>query len=91
MANQQGFGPYIPTVDMIDFRTRQINYDTLEKDTIFSTLVKDRTLIAIDRYKNSNTNNQVWMYKVINGEHSPPTYLDLEMEIWTFFSLYLEN
>ena len=91
MANQQGFGPYIPTVDMIDFRTRQINYDTLEKDTIFSTLAKDRTLIAIDRYKNSKTNNQVWMYKVINGEHSHPTYLDLEMEIWTFFSLYLEN
>lgn len=91
MTNQQGYGPYIPTVDMIDFRTRQINYDTRQQDTLFSNSAIDKTLIAIDRYKNSKTNNQVWMYKIINGGHGHPTYLDLEKEIWTFFSLYLDD
>ena len=91
MANQQGYGAYLPTVDMIDLRTRQINYDMRKRDTILSKSPKDKTLIAIDRYINSKTNNQVWMYKVINGGHGYPTYLDLEKEIWRFFSLYLEN
>ena len=91
MANQQGYGAYLPTVDMIDLRTRQINYDMRKRDTILSKSPKDKTLIAIDRYINSKTNNQVWMYKVINGGHGYPNYLDIEKEIWRFFSLYLEN
>ena len=90
MNDSQGYGPYLSTKAMINFRLKQIQYDKVIRDTINSPDSNEKTLVAIEKYSSSKSNNQVWMYSYVNGGHSYPDYLNLEEEIWNFFNLYLE-
>ena len=90
MNDSQGYGPYLPTKAMINFRLNQIQYDKLIRDTVKSTNSNENTLVAIEKYSSTKSNNQVWMYTYLNGGHGYPDYLNLEEQIWSFFSLYLK-
>ncbi len=90
MNDSQGYGPYLSTKAMINFRLKQIQYDKVIRDTINSPDLNEKTLVAIEKYSSSKSNNQVWMYSYVDGGHSYPDYLNLEEEIWNFFNLYLE-
>jgi poly(3-hydroxybutyrate) depolymerase len=90
MKDSQGYGPYLPTKSMINFRLNQIQYDKLIRDTVKSSNSNENTLVAIEKYSSTKSNNQVWMYTYLNGGHSYPDYLNLEEQIWSFFSQYLK-
>ena len=90
MANTQGYGPYLSTPQMYDFRIAQNGGQMDSKDTMVSPDSKDNTSISIQRYINDETKNRVWIYRVENGGHGHPDYLIIGEEIWGFFSIYLE-
>lgn len=89
MNNIQGYGPYLPTETMLNFRVQQIQYENVIRDTLRSHNLNENTLVAIEKYSSTHSNNQVWMYSYLNGGHGYPKYLNLEEEIWSFFKLYL--
>tara|TARA_B100000963_G_scaffold327246_1_gene314854 strand:+ start:4695 stop:5591 length:897 start_codon:yes stop_codon:yes gene_type:complete len=90
MENTQGYGPYLPTQAMLNFRLQQIQYENVIRDTIRSPDLNENTLIAIEKYSSALSNNQIWMYSYLKGGHGYPNYLNLEEEIWNFFELYLD-
>tara|TARA_X000000950_G_scaffold39724_2_gene42848 strand:+ start:31993 stop:32958 length:966 start_codon:yes stop_codon:yes gene_type:complete len=89
LENKQGYGAYLPTQKMVDFRLKQIQYDAVIRDTVRSADPNEKTLVSIDKYSNAQSKNQIWMYSYENGGHGHPDYLDLEEEIWRFFDLYI--
>jgi polyhydroxybutyrate depolymerase len=91
MLNQQGYGAYLSTEAMLDFRIKQIKYNQKMSDTLFNPSKNDPQFVSVDRYINTVSNEQVWMYKVINGGHGYPAYIHLEERIWDFFSLYIND
>jgi polyhydroxybutyrate depolymerase len=91
MKNLQGYGPYLPTKAMLDFRVTQNGCVPSETDTLFSDDLKQDTYVVREKYINEVTGNQVWMYSVINGGHDYPNYINLAQEIWNFFSQYLNK
>lgn len=91
MSNLQGYGPYLPTKDMFDFRIAQNDCEFSKRDTLYNTQVKQDSYVIKEEFINNITNNQVWMYTVVNGDHGFPKYLNLEQEIWNFFNIYIKN
>ena len=89
LDDKQGYGPYLPTQAMIDFRLKQIKYNSLTHDTIRSSDPKEKTLVSIKKFSNSVSNNRIWMYSYLNGGHGYPDYLKLEEQIWMFFNYYV--
>tara|TARA_B100001057_G_scaffold421798_1_gene442951 strand:+ start:88 stop:369 length:282 start_codon:yes stop_codon:yes gene_type:complete len=61
MNDTQGYGPYLPTKAMINFRLNQIQYDKVIRDTLKSSNSNENTLVAIEKYSSTKSNNQVWM------------------------------
>jgi len=90
MNDSQGYGPYLSTKAMINFRLKQIQHDKVIRDTIISPDSNEKTLVAIEKYSSSKSDNQVWMYSYLNGGHGYPNYLNLEEKIFSFFNFYLE-
>ena len=91
MTDSQGYGPYISTKSMINFRLKQIQHDKVIRDTLISSDSDDKTLVAIEKYSSSISKNQVWMYSYLNGGHGYPDYLNLEEQIFSFFNIYLDK
>lgn len=90
LENIQGYGPYLPTKAMLNFRLKQIQYESVIRDTIRSPDLNENTVVAIEKYSSKHSKNQVWMYSYLNGGHEYPNYLNLEEEVWSFFKLYLK-
>ena len=76
---------------MINFRLKQIQHDKVIRDTIISPDSNEKTLVAIEKYSSSKSDNQVWMYSYLNGGHGYPDYLNLEEQIFSFFNIYLDK
>ena len=91
MIDSQGYGPYISTKSMINFRLKQIQHEKVTRDTLISPDSNEKTLVAIDKYSSSISENQVWMYSYLNGGHGYPDYLNLEEQIFSFFNMYLDK
>lgn len=91
MSDSQGYGPYISTKSMINFRLKQIQHDKVIRDTLISPDSNEKTLVAIEKYSSSVSENQVWMYSYLNGGHGYPDYLNLEEQIFSFFNIYLDK
>jgi polyhydroxybutyrate depolymerase len=89
LADKEGFGPYLSTKAMLDFRIRLNKCTFAKSDTIRSSSPDETRYVIVDKYTNRKTNNQVWMYTVVNGDHGYPEYLKLENEVWRFFKMYL--
>lgn len=87
--NTQGYGPYLSTQEMIDFRLKQIKHFKVSLDTIRSTDLNETTFVTIEKYSAAQSQEQVWMLSYVNGGHGYPDYLNLENRIWEFFQLYL--
>lgn len=90
MKDTQGYGPYLPTQNMYDFRIAQNGGQLASKDTIVSLNSESQTSISVHKYMNDGTKKQIWIYRVENGGHGHPAYLNIAEEIWKFFSLYIE-
>ena len=91
MKDLQGYGPYLPTEMMLDFRIAQNGVTLSKTDTLFSQKPKDDSYIVKAKYSNKDSKNQVLMYRVINGGHDYPPYINMAEEIWRFFSDYVNQ
>ncbi len=89
MNDSQGYGAYLSTEKMLSFRIKQNNATLFSCDTIVNPEKSDTTSVIIQKYINSNSKNQVWMYKVVNGGHGYPDYINLSQEIWNFFNHFI--
>lgn len=89
MNDTQGYGAYLPSETMFDFRIAQNEATLSSNDTIVSLIPNDTSSVVIQKYLNNNTNNQVWLYRVINGGHGHPSYINLGQEIWNFFTHFI--
>ena len=89
MEDKQGYGPYLSTKAMLEFRVAQNQCTLATTETIKSPNKEDDTYITIQKYLNKSTHNDLWMYIVENGGHGSPQYLNLGEEIWHFFKSYL--
>ena len=89
--NDDGWGVYLDIPSTIDFFVNQNNLTEM----IFSELPdlnpNDGSTIESYIYNSPNSNNEVWLYKVIGGGHDWPGAwgnmdVNISEEIWRFFS-----
>jgi polyhydroxybutyrate depolymerase len=89
--NDDGWGVYLGIPSTIDFFVTQNNLT----DMIFSELPdinpNDGSTIESYIYASPNSNNEVWLYKVIGGGHDWPGAwgnmdVNISEEIWKFFN-----
>ena len=89
--NNDGWGVYLDIPSTIDFFVNQNNLT----DLIFSELPdldpNDGSVIESYIYSSNSSNNEIWLYKVIDGEHDWPGAwgnmdVNISQEIWRFFS-----
>ena len=90
MKDEQGYGPYLPTKEMLDFHVAKNRCSIAKKDTLMGNTQIEDDFIIREKYKNTSNHNQVWMYTVQNGGHSIPKYINMAGDVWRFFSLYLD-
>jgi polyhydroxybutyrate depolymerase len=90
MEDKQGYGPYLSTPSMLEFRIAQNEASLAYVNAIDSPEADDITSIKVEKYVNKKSKNDVWMHTVYNGGHSSPEYFNLGQEIWNFFQLYVK-
>lgn len=92
--NEGGWGPYIGIEEGISFWVDANNCTETISSALLDINTSDNSSIIIEKYFNCINNNEVWLYKVLNGGHDWPGEsgnMDIEAaeEVWSFFSQYL--
>jgi polyhydroxybutyrate depolymerase len=90
MQDHQGYGPYLPTKWMLDFRIAQTGCGSPRTDTLVGNPRVEDDYIIRQKFQNTLTGNQVWMYTVKNGRHEIPDYVNFANEVWDFFLQYVK-
>ena len=90
--NNDGWGVYLGIPSTIDFFVNQNNLTDLNFTELPNLDNGDGSIIESYVYSSSNSNNEVWLYKVIGGGHDWPGSegnmdVNISEEIWDFFSL----
>ena len=70
--NEDGWGAYLDIPTIIEYWVNQNNVPNLMIDTIPDSAPWDNSIIERYIYSSENSNNEVWLYKVINGGHDWP-------------------
>ncbi len=88
--NIDGWGPYIGVDEIIQFWSGINLCDSLELDTLPNISVSDGSYIISEKNIDCLNNNEVWLYKVVNGGHDwPGSYGNMDINssltIWEFF------
>jgi len=96
MSNNQRYGAYLGVTEAIQFWVERNNCTQSTIDTLPNINLSDGSFVVRERYTEGVNNNQVWLYKVINGGHDWPGSsgnMDISAteEIWNFFNLALNN
>jgi len=91
VEDTQGYGPYMGVETSIDLWAQLNDCQQILIDTLEDISSADGSIVEWNRHINGINNNQVWLYKVINGGHDWPGSwgnmdVDASREIWTFFS-----
>ena len=91
LDNVDGWGSYLDIPTTINYFAEQNNLPNLTIDTIPDNVPWDNSIIERHIYSSEDLDNEVWLYKVIGGEHDWPGVwgnMDINMseEIWRFFS-----
>ena len=92
--NQGGWGAYIGIEDGIDYWININNCTQTIIDTLPDIFPSDDSFVITEKHINGINNNEVWLYKVVNGGHDWPGVwgnMDINAgeEVWSFFSQYL--
>jgi len=92
--NNDGWGIYLDIPSTIDYFVNQNNLTTMSVENLPDINNNDGSTIESYIYSSTETINEVWLYKVINGGHDwPGAYGNMDVniseEIWRFFSLML--
>ena len=92
--NQGGWGAYIGIEEGIDYWININNCTQTIIDTLPDIFPSDGSFVVTEKHINGINNNEVWLYKVVNGGHDWPGVwgnMDINVgeEVWNFFSQYL--
>ena len=93
MENNDGWGAYLSTLDIIDYWVDINNCQESEDINLPNTDFYDNSYVVNHRYYDCIDGNEVWLYEVINGEHDwPGAYGNMDInaseEIWNFLKNY---
>ena len=92
LFNEDGWGAYLDIPSTIDFFVNQNNLTDVEFSELPDLDSSDGSTIESYIYTSPNSNNEVWLYKVIGGGHDWPGSwggnmdVNISEEIWDFFS-----
>ena len=94
LEDQDGWGPYVGINTAIRFWSELNNCDSVIEDTLVDINTSDGSYIATEKYQNGFNDNEVWLYKIINGGHDwPGAYgnmdIDASQVVWDFFNKFL--
>jgi len=94
MAGGQGWGPYLPTLATFDFFVTKNNCTQTAIDTLPNTNEQDSSFVISEKRTNGINGNQVWLYKVVNGDHDWPGIsgnmdMDATEAVWFFFKGFI--
>ena len=89
--NEDGWGAYLDIPSTIDFFVNQNNLTDVEFSELPDADPNDGSTIESYIYTSPNSNNEVWLYKVIDGGHDWPGAwgnmdVNISEEIWKFFN-----
>jgi len=89
--NADGWGVYLDIPSIIDYWVYQNDLTNLVIDTMPDVSPLDGSIIERHIYSADNANEEVWLYKVIEGGHDWPGSwgnmdINVSDEIWKFFS-----
>ena len=93
LPNNQGYGSYLSTPDLLKFFIEKNKCTQIKVDTIPDTNKQDSSFVISERHFNSINGNEVLFYKVVNGGHDWPGWsgnmdINASREIWNFFKKY---
>ncbi len=94
--NSDGWGEYVGINSIIEL-WRDLNYcNFLTTDTLDNINTSDGSYVITEKYENCIYDNQVWLYKVVNGGHDwPGAYGNMDInasaEVWNFFEQNMHN
>lgn len=91
-----GLEPYLGTLDVIDFWQQQNDCTPTSTETLPDTDTTDGSTVEVIKCTGGTNGNEVWLYKVIGGEHWWPGVsgsmdFDSTETIWSFFSLQISD
>jgi len=94
--NDQGWGAYMGVPATIDLWVQQNNCNQSVIDTLPNINPSDGSIVVHEKYFEGINNNEVWLYKIINGGHDWPGNwgnkdINASEEIWKFFNFAIEN
>ena len=86
--NDQFWGPYLAIDSIMDFWVSVNGLDILNIDTLPNLNNNNKYIISY-KYSSNNSMNEVWLYKHKNSHSWDVDDINLEEEIWDFFTKYV--
>ena len=91
LEDEDGWGPYIGVDIAIQFWSEENNCTVTVLDTLADINTSDGSYVVSENYQSLSNNNEVWLYKVINGGHDWPGVwgnMDINASelVWSFFN-----
>ncbi len=92
--NEDGWGAYPDIPTTIDFWVNANACTDLEIDTLPNISPNDGSYVISEKHLNGINGNEVWLYKIVNGEHDWPGAwgnmdISASVEAWLFFERFL--
>jgi polyhydroxybutyrate depolymerase len=93
IPNNQGYGSYLSTPDLLKFFVEKNKCTQIKVDTIPDINKQDSCFVISERHFNNINGNEVLFYKVVNGGHDWPDWsgnrdINASREVWNFFKKY---
>ena len=91
LEDEDGWGPYIGVDTAIQYWSEINNCSITVLDTLPDINTWDGSYIVTEKYQNGINNNEVWLYKIIDGGHDwPGAYGNMDINasevVWEFFN-----
>jgi len=92
--SKDGWGAYPDIPFTIDYWISSNDCNSTQIDTLPDTNTNDGSYVIRERHLNCIDNNQVWLYKIVNGGHDWPGSsgnMDIQtsQHIWDFFNMFI--
>ncbi|MGB1205953.1 MAG: PHB depolymerase family esterase [Chitinophagales bacterium] len=92
--NNDGWGAYPDIPTTIDFWVNANACTDIEIDTLPNISTNDGSYVISEKHLNGINGNEVWLYKIVNGEHDWPGAwgnmdISASVEAWLFFERFL--
>lgn len=96
LNNDEGWGAFLDIPTTIEYFAQKNNLTELSIDTLENIEKNDNSYVISFTHYSENTTNQVWLYKIIGGEHDwPGAWGNMDInsseKIWEFFNQMKET